>query len=61
MDNQHLLDEFQNEVIELCETTKRDTSYNPKGFRGKVLRVGHTKQLQIYWIQLVIIGVVLRS
>ena len=40
MDNQHLLDEFQNEVIELCETTKRDTSYNPKGFRGKVLRVG---------------------
>lgn len=38
--NQSLTEEFHREVIRLCDVTNRETPYNPKGFRGKVLRVG---------------------
>lgn len=38
--NQSLREEFHREVIRLCDVTNRETPYNPKGFRGKVLRVG---------------------
>jgi predicted restriction endonuclease len=41
MMNQTLIDEFNREVIRLCDVTKKETGYNnQKGFRGKVLRVG---------------------